>query len=655
MKNKPTYKELEQKIKKLEQAQSEHEQITKQLLESEERFKALHDASFGGVIIHDKGVILDCNQGLSDITGFTSEELIGMDGLKLIAMDSLDLVVRNIKRGYDQHYEVEGVRKDGSVYPLAIRGKNIPYKGHEVRVIEFRDITRRKQAEVETLRSEKKLRKIIDMVPSMIFVKNAEGRFLVVNKAIADSYDLPVTDIVGKLHSNIHPDKDEVKKMLADDRKTIERDCIVNIPEESYLDSKGNTRWLHTVKVPCPKGVFGEPTIIGVATDITERKRMEEELLKIRKLESVGVLAGGIAHDFNNILAAILGNISLALTITDPKDEIYELLEESEKASLRAKDLTQQLLTFSKGGEPIKKIAEINAVIKDSASFVLRGSNVRCDFKFDEELWPVAIDTGQISQVVQNIVINASQAMPTGGTIAIGCLNYCLESSGIIPVSPGDYIKIVVKDQGLGIPVDMLDKIFDPYFTTKQQGSGLGLATTHSIIINHNGHITVDSKLGQGATFTIYLPASQRIPELDPKEVIVPQIIPQGKIMIMDDEKMIRSLVERSLSRSGYEVVLATDGNEAVHLYQKAKEAGAPIHLSIMDLTIPGGMGGKEATKEIHKIDPEAKVIVSSGYSNDPVMADFCKYGFCGAIAKPFQIKELMEVVAKAVSKLNSY
>ncbi|MEA3545450.1 MAG: response regulator, partial [Thermodesulfobacteriota bacterium] len=228
---------------------------------------------------------------------------------------------------------------------------------------------------------------------------------------------------------------------------------------------------------------------------------------------------------------------------------------------------------------------------------------------------------------------------------------YCLESSDMIPVSSGNYIKIVVKDQGVGMPVEMLDKIFDPYFTTKQKGSGLGLAITHSIISKHDGYITVNSKLGRGTTFTIYLPASQGRPELEPKDVIVPPTIVQGKIMIMDDEEMVRSLVERALSRIGYEVVSAEDGDEAILLYKEAKEANAPIDLIIMDLTIPGGMGGIDTIREIHKIDPEAKVVVSSGYSNDPVMANFSEYGFCAAMAKPFQIRELMEFVGRTLSR----
>ncbi len=240
--------------------------------------------------------------------------------------------------------------------------------------------------------------------------------------------------------------------------------------------------------------------------------------------------------------------------------------------------------------------------------------------------------------------------MPTGGIVTVNCLNYCLKSSDMIPLASGNYIKIVIKDQGIGIPLDMLNKIFDPYFTTKQRGSGLGLAITHSIIRKHDGYISVDSEPDQGTTFKIYLPASQDRSELEQRDIIASPEIGQGKIMIMDDEEMIRFLVEKALSRIGYEVVSAKDGDEAVELYKKADEAGIPIDLIIMDLTIPGGVGGKDAVKKIHEINPAAKAIVTSGYSNDPVMADFSKYGFCGAMVKPFQIRELEECVNKVLS-----
>ena len=318
---------------------------------------------------------------------------------------------------------------------------------------------------------------------------------------------------------------------------------------------------------------------------------------------------------------------------------------------MRAKDLTRQLLTFSKGGEPVKKVAAIDEVIRDSADFVLRGSNVRCEFSFSKDLWPAEIDTGQISQVIQNLVLNGSQAMPTGGIIDIDCLNYCRDSNSIIPVKPGNYIKITIKDKGVGIPKELLENIFDPYFTTKQKGSGLGLAITHSIISKHDGYMTVDSEPGQGAIFTIYLPASKGKQTVHLKKSVEPHTAGQSKIIIMDDEKMVREIVQEMLSNVGYEVVAAKDGNETLQLYQKAKNDGKPFDLIIMDLTIPGGMGGKDAVKEIHKIDPETKVIVSSGYSNDPVMANFSEYGFCAAMVKPFQMRELMEFVDKTISR----
>ncbi|MBN2809305.1 MAG: transporter substrate-binding domain-containing protein [Deltaproteobacteria bacterium] len=498
--------------------------------------------------------------------------------------------------------------------------------------------------------SETHLRTLIETIPDMIWLKDPDGVYLSCNARFERFYGALESEIVGKT------DYDFVDKEVADAFRNYDRaataagkSCINE--EEVVFADDGHKELLETIKTPMYSHEGKFVGVLGIARDISARKRAEEEFLKVSKLESVGILAGGIAHDFNNILAAILGNISLALATTDPRAEVYELLVNSEKASLRAKDLTQQLLTFSKGGEPVKKIALIDTVIRDSAGFVLRGSNVRCDFNFGADLWPVNIDSGQISQVIQNIIINANQAMPTGGIIVVECANCALKANEISSVTPGNYIKIVIKDQGVGIPAGMLDKVFDPYFTTKQQGSGLGLAITHSIIRKHSGYITVDSKEGRGTTFTIYLPAAQGKPELVRKEVIGTSATAHGRIVIMDDEEIIRELVEKTLSLVGYQVLSAADGDEAIALYREAMATGAPIDLLIMDLTVPGGMGGKDAVQEILKINPQAKVIVSSGYSNDPVMADCHKYGFCGAMAKPFQIHELVDVVGKALSR----
>ena len=371
---------------------------------------------------------------------------------------------------------------------------------------------------------------------------------------------------------------------------------------------------------------------------------MEEELLKIQKLESVGILAGGIAHDFNNILTSILGNISVAIMHTTPKSEISQILTNAEGAALHAKDLTMQLLTFSKGGAPIKTSASIADLIKDSTNFMLRGSNVKCEFSLPDELWPVEIDEGQMSQVINNLIINADQAMPGGGNIEISSINVIIRPGDIIPLKKGKYVKVSIKDHGKGITKRNLTKIFYPYFTTKRSGSGLGLSVAYSIVKNHEGYITVMSKPGKGTTFYIYIPASQKkIPEKRTWK----KSLYMGKrnILVMDDEKMVRDILSRMLKKLGCEVVCVKDGAEAIIKYKQSKETGKPFDVVIMDLTIPGGMGGQETIKKLLEIDPEVKAIVSSGYSNDPIMSHYQAYGFSSVIAKPYRITELSKIL----------
>ncbi len=380
----------------------------------------------------------------------------------------------------------------------------------------------------------------------------------------------------------------------------------------------------------------------GVNQDITERKRMEGELLRVQKLESVGLLAGGIAHDFNNILTTILGNISMAKMQVKRGDEMFELLSEAEMASTRAQALTKQLLTFAKGGSPLKETASIKDILKESSIFVLRGSKSNCEFLIAEDLWPAEIDVGQISQVINNIVINANQAMPKGGIIQIAALNLMINGRHGLPLKPGRYIRISIIDQGIGIAQNHLLNIFDPYFTTKQAGSGLGLATSYSIIKKHDGHISVESQLGVGTTFDVYLPASDKtVPEK--KEVKL--IKGRGRILVMDDEAPLRKMVGRMLKNLGYESEFAKNGAEAIRMVKEARESEKPYDAVILDLTIPGGMGGKKAIQKILEIDPEVKAIVSSGYSDDPVLAHFQEYGFKGMMPKPFESLLLSKVL----------
>jgi PAS domain S-box-containing protein len=384
--------------------------------------------------------------------------------------------------------------------------------------------------------------------------------------------------------------------------------------------------------------------VLVAFVDMTERLKLENELLKMQKLESIGVLAGGIAHDFNNLLTAMLGNINLAGIQSQSEDLMHKRLEEAEKAVLRAKDLTQQLLTFSTGGVPIKKAASAMQLLKDSIEFSLRGSNVKCNYFVDNDLWPVDIDEGQIGQVISNIVINADQAMPEGGTIDCHAENWEVKEDDLIPLAAGMYVRITFEDHGTGMAQEHLRKIFDPYFTTKQKGSGLGLSTSYSIISKHDGYIKADSELGRGTTIVVYLPASkEEVSIFEEDEETINQ--GTGKILLMDDEEVVREVAREMLDQLGFEAEFAADGEEAIRLYLDRKEAGDPFDVVIMDLTVPGQMGGREALENLLEIDPSAKSIVSSGYSNDPIMANFSEYGFKAVIKKPFTLKELGNVL----------
>ena len=321
------------------------------------------------------------------------------------------------------------------------------------------------------------------------------------------------------------------------------------------------------------------------------------------------------------------------------------MLNEAEMASARAQALTNQLLTFAKGGAPLKETALVEDIIKESSSFVLRGSKSHCGISIEEGLWPAEVDVGQISQVINNIVINANQAMPEGGIIQVAAVNLMIDYRHDLPLEPGRYIRISIKDQGVGIAQKHLLNIFDPYFTTKHEGSGLGLATSFSIIKKHDGHIAVESQLGVGTTFHIYLPASEkRVPEKPEKEE-TRLIKGHGRILVMDDEASLRKMLGRMLKDLGYESEFAKDGAEALRIYKDTQESEKPYDAVILDLTIPGGMGGKEAIKKLLEIDPEVKAIVSSGYSDDPVLANFQEYGFKGMMPKPFEFRSLGKVL----------
>ncbi|MHB0875748.1 MAG: ATP-binding cassette domain-containing protein, partial [Anaerolineae bacterium] len=345
--------------------------------------------------------------------------------------------------------------------------------------------------------------------------------------------------------------------------------------------------------------VFGSPSDKRTEAFITQDMRREQEMIRADKLEAVGLLAGGVAHDFNNLLTAIVGNIALARLDVEQQSDLGGLLSEAEQASMRARDLTQQLLTFAKGGAPVRRAASLSELVEGTCRFCLRGRSVRYRFLTDPALWTVSIDEGQMSQVVNNLIINAAEAMPQGGTITVTAENKVVVSNDGLPLPPGPYALLTIADEGVGIPTENLSRIFDPYFTTKETGSGLGLATVYSVVKRHDGHVSVDSHIGVGTTFRIYLPATEQLVVPPAATQTAPPPAGRGKILIVDDEEGVRQTARRMVERLGYETEVAWDGCEALAAYRQALESGYPFDVVVMDLTVPGGMGGKEAVQRL--------------------------------------------------------
>ncbi|MBF0452669.1 MAG: response regulator, partial [Candidatus Magnetomorum sp.] len=440
--------------------------------------------------------------------------------------------------------------------------------------------------------------------------------------------------------SLLHPDDlNTVKKQF----ETLFNGKKISI-EYRYKKKNGAYIDLFTNAVPLQDGKSTIMGALGVARDITQKIKYENQVKQVQKMEAVGMLAGGIAHDFNNILGVITGNISHALTSIKKDEELFDVLSDVQQGAMQAQQLTQQLLTFSIGGEPIKKEVDLNRLITESATFNTRGSKTRCEFNITHDLWTVKIDKGQMNQVFGNLIINATQAMPSGGIITLQTENIETGQDHTLPLLGKHYVKLSIADQGIGISEKNMSRIFDPFFTTKQKGSGLGLATTYSIIKKHGGHITVHSKMDKGTTFHIYLPAFSKNVI---KEEISTDVLHHGhgKILILDDQEPILKMVGRMLNRMGYEAVFATDGSLAIEIFRDACRSNKPFQLVILDLTIPGGMGGADTIKELLKIDPNIKAVVSSGYSNDPIMANYQDYGFSGVVPKPYTKNQITELL----------
>jgi len=512
-----------------------------------------------------------------------------------------------------------------------------------------RDITEFNRTIEELRLAELKFRSLVEQSLVGIYILQ-DNRFPYVNPKAAEIFGYTPEEFISEVSLNniiceeyLELANNNIRRRIENEVKTVRYTFKGKRKDLTIID----------LEVQGTRTEFGgNPAIIGTILDITERKKMETESSRMQNLESLGVFASGVAHEYNNLLTAIIGNLSLAKMYAKPGYEVYDVLAEAEKASGRAKDLTSQLLLFAEGSRTAKKIIELKESLKEWVGSTLIDSQIMPAFNIQEDLWPVEADEQQLRKAIWNIVTNARQSMPGGGLIRVKAGNMDIDAASESQLEKGKYVLITIEDQGGGIPEKYLSKIFDPFYTTKQKNTGLGLSSSYSIIKNHRGHISVDSQLGTGTIFHIYLPAA---PEHAASSTEVLKTYPygRGKILVMDDEEIVRLVVGKLLSQCGYEAELARDGDEMLKMYKAAGEAGDPFKAVIMDLGIEGGMGGQEAIKHLLVMDPHAKAIVSSGYSHAPVMSHYNKFGFIGFLAKPYRLEELGKVLHEVLTERN--
>jgi PAS domain S-box-containing protein len=505
------------------------------------------------------------------------------------------------------------------------------------------DIRQRECVEAKLGASEATYQMLVETSPDPIVLCDLKGRIRMANPALRREFRAEQgADLVGAAWIDF---------VVVEDRARA-AECLVGMADSTGFHAAevrfrrcDGSEFVGELRCSTVRDATGASAgVLTVIRDVTEQRQREREQLRAEHLESLGTVAGGIAHDFNNCLAAITGCLSMVVDQVRADSEARELLASAMDAAYRATALTRQLLTFSKGGVPVKACVHLGGLVERVGEFCVRGSNVRCLVEMATDLWPVEVDTGQFEQVLGNLVINAKQAMPDGGSIVVRAANAMVAHPETAD-RERRHVCITVRDFGAGIPAQNLRRIYDPYFSTKQGGTGLGLATAYSVVRKHGGFLDCESTVGEGSTFSIYLPASEEQPEAAPmRGPALPH--GSGRVLVMDDERLVRELAARLLAKAGYEVTAVESGSAALAAYRDARDRGQPYAVVVMDLTVPGGGGGKETMRELLAFDPAAKGIVVSGYSDDPVLADHQAYGFAAALAKPYRPDELLGVVA---------
>ncbi|MBA3849262.1 MAG: hypothetical protein C0502_04610 [Opitutus sp.] len=640
-------------------------QAEKALHESEERYRSLFETTPNPMYIFDAETlrVVMVNDAALQRYGYTREEFRAMTVLQLRPPDEAERLRRAMDEFRTHPPKAGGAHaaglwrhrcKDGTIVIVEVYTHGLVLNGRPCVLSLPFDITAKLATERALRDSEARYRELFESAVGGVYRSTPDGRFITVNPALARLYgfESPAEMLAWNQRERAgvsYAHAEEHQRFI----ELIERHGKVENFESRIIDRHGNTLWISETSRAVRDDDGGLLYYEGFVTDITARRRLESELLRASKLEAVGILAGGIAHDFNNILTVVLGNVTLAEMDSANDSSVRRMLHDAKRATLRARDLTQQLLTFAKGGDPVRAAIALPELLREAAEFGMHGAKSRLELELPANLWPANADKGQLAQVVQNLVINSVQAMPEGGIVRIRAGNASLPANAVGNLAAGDYVRISVGDTGTGIAPEHLAKIFDPYFTTKQQGSGLGLATVYSIMRKHQGHIEVESQLGAGTTFHLWLPAAGHAETPAADEPAVEASL-QARVLFMDDEEPIREMAEMFIRRMGADFVGATDGAAALRAYEEAMKAGRPFDVVVMDLTVPGGMGGREAMGKLRALDPKVRAIVSSGYSRDPVLGSFRQHGFCAILPKPYGLDQLRKVLIGVVTERNS-
>lgn len=622
------------------------------LEQSESKFRNLidfaRDAIFLCEVTEEGGLsnFIDVNQEACRRLGYTRQEFrqLSPQTIGVLEEDVRQHVLDAFAETGSITFTVSVLAKDGRAVPFEFNSCTIDVNGKTLCMAVGREISERLRVEAQLRESEERYRRLVELSPDAIYIIQ-DGEIVFANSATAkllrarnaaDVIGLPLTKI---LHpQSPEPSSDQLKIAYRPEQGSP-------FIEKTFICIDGSTV---AVEVTSSLHTFrGRPAIQGIARNITDKKKMEQEVLKMQKLQSVGKLAGSIAHEYNNLLTVILGNLSVARMCGHLDSKALEILQDMEAAAVDARELTQRLLTFARGGQPVKQPVNLRDLLFKACNNILNQEHINSVLHVPGDLLAVEADEGQLKQVICNIVSNAVQAMPDGGRVDISAENVCSSRLPQLPLPTGQYVKIAISDEGPGIPADRLHHVFDPFYSTKPDGSGLGLATAYSIIKKHGGHLTVESECGKGATFLLVLPAIPS-PDSDKNEENN-ELQGSGRVLLMDDEEAVRKTAAELIRLLGYQVTLAADGEEALQLWNEARSAGFPFDLAVLDLVVKRGTGGKATVAALLDLDPNVRAVVSSGYSGDPVMAEYSKYGFCGCVPKPYTIEQLGKALKLAM------